>query len=109
MREITSTDIIKTGLINSCVNFDAKSFIPFLMSQNVQTGMPNKIRFYQFFKQMIDCSKEGSIGKLTPKMEMNNSKTKKYLNFYDETHKHPRLSIEIKETENTIYIDTLPF
>lgn len=109
MREISSTEIIKSELINSCVSFDAKSFIPFLMSQNVQTGMPNKTRFYQFFKQMINCSKQSSIGKLTPKMESNHNKTKKYLKFYDETHKYSRLSIEIKETENTIYIDTLPF
>ena len=73
MTETTSIEIIKSELIKSCVNYDTKSFIPFLLSKNVLTGMPNKIRFYRFFKQMVNCTKISSSGQLTVKVE--NEKT----------------------------------
>lgn len=84
MTETTSIEIIKSELIKSCVNYDTKSFIPFLLSKNVLTGMPNKMRFYRFFKQMVNCTKISSNGQLTVKVE--NEKTKNnsknyYLNF----------------------------
>ena len=112
MTETTSIEIIKSELIKSCVNYDTKSFILFLLSKNVLTGMPNKIRFYRFYKQMVNCTKISSNGQLTVKVE--NEKTKNnsknyYLNFYDRTHKHSRLSIEVREIEKNIYFDTLPF
>ena len=110
MRLDSSTEIIKFELIKCCISFDAKHFIPFLMSKNVTTGMPNKTKFYQFFKYMINCSKQSSFGKLTYKLEYKNDNLQEYyLNFYDEYHKYSRLSIKIVETEKTIFIDTLPF
>ena len=112
MTETTSIEIIKSELIKSCVNYDTKSFIPFLLSKNVLTGMPNKIRFYSFFKQMVNCLKQSSEGKLTFKIEHEKNNTNQrdyYLNFYDKIHKHSRLSIEIIETKESIYLDTLPF
>lgn len=74
--------------------------------------MPNKTRFYQFFKQMVDCTKQNSEGHLTFKIEHeknNNNQRIYYLNFYDKIHKYSRLSIEIKETKESIYLETLPF
>lgn len=112
MRKTLPIEKIKAELINSCLNYNAKSFIPFLLSENVLTGMPNKIRFYRFLKRMLICTKENSKGQLVARIENkneNNSRKKYYLNFYDKIHKHSRLTIEIKETKNSIYLDTLPF
>lgn len=103
---------VKSELISSCLNYNPKSFIPFLLSENVLTGMPNKIRFYSFLKQMLISTKKNSKGKLIAKIEKknkNNSQKKYYLNFYDKIHKNSRLTIEIVETKNSIYFDTLPF
>ena len=44
---------IKNELIKNCINYSPKYFIPYLLSENVKTGMPNKIRFYKFFKSML--------------------------------------------------------
>jgi hypothetical protein len=112
MNETNNIEKIKTELIISCVNYDTKSFIPFLMSKKVLTGMPNKTRFYSFLKYMINCTKQCSEGQLTFKIEhekRTNKRRNYYLNFYDKTHKHSRLSIEIIETKENIYLDTLPF
>ena len=112
MRATLSIEKIKSELINSCLNYDTKSFIPFLLAENVSTGMPNKMRFYRFFKQMVNCTKQSSQGQLTFKIEheKNNANQRDYyLNFYDKIHKHSRLSIEIRETKKYIYLDTLPF
>lgn len=112
MKTEVSIENIKSELIKSCVNYDAKSFIPYLMSNNVLTGMPNKTRFYSFFKYMVNCTKQCSEGQLTYKIEHEKIQTNQisyYLNFYDKIHKYSRLSIEIKETKDNIYLDTLPF
>lgn len=115
MKSVNSIENIKNELIKSCVNYDAKAFIPFLMSKNVLTGMPNKTRFYLFFKQMVNCTRKNSKGQLTFKIEHennnnnNNNQRIYYLNFYDKIHKYSRLSIEVRETKENIYLDTLPF
>tara|TARA_R110002073_G_scaffold334073_1_gene522789 strand:+ start:954 stop:1292 length:339 start_codon:yes stop_codon:yes gene_type:complete len=112
MKTEISIENIKSELIKSCVSYNAKSFIPFLMSNNVLTGMPNKTRFYSFFKYMVNCTKQCSEGQLTYKIEheeIQNNQISYYLNFYDKIHKYSRLSIEIKETKDNIYLDTLPF
>lgn len=112
MKSVNSIENIKNELIKSCVNYDAKAFIPFLMSKNVLTGMPNKTRFYRFFKQMVNCTRKNSKGQLTFKIEHeknNNNQRIYYLNFYDKIHKYSRLSIEVRETKENIYLDTLPF
>lgn len=112
MKSETPIENIKSELIKSCVNYYPKTFIPFLMSKNVLTGMPNKTRFYRFFKQMVNCTKQNSEGQLTFRIEhekIKNYQRNYYLNFYDKIHKYSRLSIEIRETKENIYLDTLPF
>lgn len=112
MNKTSNIEKIKTELINSCVNYNTKSFIPFLMSKNVLTGMPNKIRFYRFLKYMVSCTKQSSEGQLTFKIEhekITDNQRNYYLNFYDKAHKYSRLSIEVRETNETIYFNTLPF
>lgn len=103
---------IKTQLIESCINNKAKSFIPYLIRNEVITGMPNKIRFYIFFKRMVENAGKSSEGPLILKIEQPewiiDSKIAHY-NFYDAIHTYSRLTIEVKETKNYIYLNTLPF
>ena len=112
MRRTLPIEKVKAELINSCLNYNPKSFIPFLLSENVLTGMPNKLRFFRFLKRILICTKENSKGQLVAKVEnqkRNKSQKEYYLNFYDKVHKYSRITIEIKETKNNIYLDILPF
>ena len=82
------------------------------MSDNVLTEMPNKMRFYRFFKKMVNCSKQSSGGQLSTKFEKEKSNIYQRihnLNFYDKIHKYSRLSFEITESKESIHLDLLPF
>lgn len=103
---------IKAQFILSCINNDPKSFLPFLMSAEVETEAPNKKDFYQFFKGMLNHAHESSEGELLLKIEQPTLDTDKEVvnyNFYDNVHKHYRLSIVVKESNNLIFLDILPF
>ena len=103
---------IKAQLILSCINNDLESFLPFLMSAEVETEAPNKEDFYQFFKGMLNHAHESSEGELTLKIEQPTWNTDEEVlnyNFYDNTHKHPLLSIVIKENNNLICLGIMPF
>ena len=103
---------IKENLILACLNQNPKIFLPYLLSNNVKTTMPNKIRFYSFFKYMINCGKQKSIGNWALKIEkttlMNEQHIKAY-NFYDNKHKSARLKVLVIEENNEITIETIPF
>lgn len=105
-------EIIKNGLINCCLNDKAKEFIPYLLSKRVKTDMPNKIRFYCFFKYMVKCAKQSSIGRWTLRIEKTSwhggQNTLAY-NFYDEAHKYARLTLMVTEQNQQILIETMPF
>jgi hypothetical protein len=109
MKETSSIEKIKSELIKSCINYEPKSFIPFLLSEHVKTGMPNKMRFYNFFKQMLISTEKNSKGILKVKLKENGKNENYYLNFYDQIHENSRLTFEINENKENIYIDTLPF
>lgn len=103
---------IKDKLVHSCLNFDTKSFIPFLLSDKVKTHYDSKVKFYHPFKMFIKWCKESSLTELTLKIEHFEEKDNYIsynMNFYDETYEYPRILIEIKETKNSIYIHILPF
>jgi hypothetical protein len=110
--EQTSIEKIKTQLILTCINNDPESFLPFLMSSEVETDAPNKEDFYEYFKGMLNQAHDSSDGELQLKIEppiLNTEKEVISYNFYDNTHVYPRLLIEVKENNNQIYIDVLPF
>lgn len=103
---------IKLQLKKSCIDNNPKDFIPYLVSKKVKVNMPNKTRFYTFFKYMINCAKQNTIGKWTLKIEntsWNNGKETLAYNFYDEKHKYARLSLMITENKDEILIETMPF
>ncbi len=103
---------IKAQFILSCINNDPKSFLPFLISAEVETEAPNKKDFYQFFKGMLNHAHESSEGELLLKIEqqtLNTDKEAVYYNFYDNTHKYPLLSIVVKENNNLMYLGVMPF
>jgi hypothetical protein len=103
---------IKEALIASCVEYKPKDFIPFLLSKNVITEFPNKIRCYRFLKKLVNCAKINSVGPLRPKIEQKEwleDKDLYTINFYDSVHRYTRISIEWKESSGTIFINPMPF
>ncbi len=103
---------IKAQFILSCINNDPKSFLPFLMSAEVETEAPNKKDFYQFFKGMLNHAHESSEVELLLKIEQSTLDTDKQVlnyNFYDNTYKYPLLSIVVKENNNLICLGIMPF
>ena len=103
---------IKAQLILSCINDDPESFLPFLMSAEVETEASDKKDFYQFFKGMLNHAHESSEGELLLKIEQSTLDTDKQVlnyNFYDNTYKYPLLSIVVKENNNLICLGIMPF
>ena len=97
-------------LANSCITFSPESFIPYLMSDNVIVSMPTKVVFYSFFKRMVICTKNNSVGKLYLKIEkVPFEENQFYYNFYDDVHKFARLTIVITFLNEKIELDVLPF
>jgi hypothetical protein len=103
---------IKVELIYSCINNDPKTFLPFLMLAEVETEPTDKNGFYQFFKGILNHAHESSVGKVILKIEQPTWEIDKealHYNLYDNIHKHPLLSIVVKEYNNLIYLGVMPF
>lgn len=104
-------EILK-GLIKSCLLMDSKIFFPFLKSESLQTGMPNKMIFYRHYKFMIECLKCNSSKNLHYKWgrrDWLDDISYLTLEIFDDIHLHPRLNIIIDKIEDKLYIETLPF
>lgn len=103
---------IKEALIASCLENNPRDFIPFLLSQNVTTEFPNKMRCYRYFKMLLSCAQTNSVGPLSLKIEQYEwleDKNLFNLNFYDNIHKYSRISIQWKEYSNSVFINPMPF
>lgn len=103
---------IKDELISSCINNTPESFLSFLMSADVQTEAPNKMDFYHFFKGMLNEAHNRAKGKLTLKIEESTDDIDEVVldySFYDNIHKHSLLLIKVKENNNQILLDVMPF
>jgi hypothetical protein len=110
--EQSSKEIILKKLIESCLTFDAKLFKPYLQSEIVITDATDKKKFYGFFEKMLITAKSNSVEPMNFKIEMpdwEDEENTKHYNLYDSVHKHSRLSLRVKESENSIYIETMPF
>ncbi len=102
---------IKQNLIQSCIEFKAINFLPYLLSPSVTVDFPNKIRFYGFLKTILNCACQDSQGMLELRIEREPGDKENVLsyNFYDETHKYPRINLKVKEGNNRLHLDILPF
>lgn len=112
MSEHISIEKIKDNLIQSCLKFDSKLFLPFLISDKVKTHYSNKIKFYCTFKSFLKTTKEDSIGHLSYKIrnfEKVNDVKNYDLDFYDEVYEYPRIYFTVKESRDYIELNVLPF
>ena len=101
---------ILTGIIESCLTINPSIFIPYLMDKMVLTNMPNKTRFYSFYKHMINCLNCNSNKILHYKWErINWGGNKLSLVIYDSIHKYPRLTFVIEKINGKLHIETLHF
>ena len=90
---------------------DPKIFLPYLSNKHVVTGMPNKLRFYLFYKYMVECSNCNLNNILTykwKKIKWKNN-TSLSLQIFDEFSKFPKITIIIKKVANKLFLETLPF
>ena len=111
-KAVNEIEEIKKSLIQSCISFNAFQFLPYLLSPSVETGFPNKIRFYDYLKYLLEAAKEETEGALKLKIELGGGVEDPDLlsyNFYDEVHKFPRINLQVKEKKDRIYIDLKPF
>lgn len=97
-------------LVQSTLRFDATTFIPFLFSDNVVVLMPNKVRFYSFYKYMLRSTKTCSVGPIHLKIEKSGfDEDAIFYNFYDDIHQYARLRIEVKYIQHKLQLEVYPF
>lgn len=107
-----SIEEIKQQLIICCLDFNAKKFLPYLLATNVSVQFPNKIRFYKCLKETLRCAETRTIGPLKLKIEKEPwEKDEKLIafNFYDLVHQHSRINLKVKEEDESLILDILPF
>ncbi len=105
-------DEFLTALKTACINGDPRIIIPYILSDKILTCMPNKTRFYKFFKYRLNDAKQNSIGNWTLKIEKTefiDSDDSMAYKFYDERHKYARLCIIVSKCNDQIRLLTMPF
>lgn len=102
---------IKQNLIQSCIEFNAFHFLPYLLSPTVTVDYPNKIRFYGFLKSILNNAGNDSQGTLELRIEREHWDPENVLsyNFYDKGHTYSRINLKVKEENNCLFIDLVPF
>jgi hypothetical protein len=83
-----------------------------LQSEIVTTDALDKEKFYAFYEKMLITAKSNSVEPMSFKIEMpdwEEEENMKHYNLYDSVHKHSRLSLKVRESENSLYIETMPF
>lgn len=99
-------------LIKSCLEIKPQIFLAELKKRKtIITNMPNKLRFYTFFKYMINSLNYNSNKDLHYKWKRIQwmSEQKISLQIFDTYHKHSRLNFIIQIINDKIFIQTLPF
>jgi hypothetical protein len=106
-----SIENIKEALVKACTYSQPSYFKPFLSSDKVTTELSDKESFYQFFRYILSASKKMSEGELYLKIKCPSLKNKnlQHYEFYDKVHIYSRMTIIVKEYNETIHLDILPF
>lgn len=107
------SSLTKSILVKSCMICDPSLFIKSLMRPNVKVSFINKVRFYKYFKFIIEDAKQNkSDEELTLKIEdpyeINFQGGKNYC-FYDSNKRAPLIIVEAKESNGILYVDIHPF
>lgn len=102
---------VRKKLIEACISYNPKAFLPYLLDPIVKVDFPNKIRFYSFFSTMLTEAMKESIGALEVRIEESYGQGKDMvaLDFYDQVHKYPRINLLIREERRSFLIDIWPF
>ena len=111
MKKNTFTkDEILDILIESVMTFNSSLLKACLWSENLEFSGLNTMRFYRYYKGMVICKKASSIGELYLKIEKYDySPDALFYIFHDNYHKYSRLSIEVKNKGEKVYINVMPF
>ena len=111
MENPVSIEKIKKALIKACIKSRPSYFKLFLSSEKVTTEWPDKESFYKFFKYILSASRKMSVGELHLKIKLPDAENKdvQHYEFYDLVHLHPRLTIIVEESNESIHLDILPF
>ncbi len=106
-----SIENIIEALIKACIKSRPSYFKPYLFSEKVTTEWPDKDSFYKFFKYILSVSRKMSEGELHLEIKLPDAKNinVKHFEFYDALHVHPRLTIVVDESNDSIHLDILPF
>ena len=97
-------------LIESVMTFNPSLFKQCLWSEHLEIISANKMMFYWYFKGMVNCAKSNSIGDLYLKLEKYDyNPNAQFYNFYDNHHTFDRLSIEVEDKGEKVYINVMPF
>lgn len=101
-----------TLLEESVVNGSPKLILKSLFLKNILTDMPNKVRFYSFYKKSINCLHSNAKGGIYVRISIKfNSPFMKeeYLDFYDTYFINPRLTMIVQEKNKELTVNILPF
>jgi hypothetical protein len=103
--------IIKRSLILAILLNKPEIFKYYLLSHNIETTFPDTLRFYKFFKGMLKDAYATSKGKLHLRIENPKWDNEGYTHFcfYDNYHLHNRINVRIKEINEKLHFDMLPF
>ncbi|MAB47597.1 MAG: hypothetical protein CMC05_03100 [Flavobacteriaceae bacterium] len=110
-RNRNNINIVIKSLTVAVLQNKPKIFLYHLLANNIETTFPNKLNFYKFFTRMLKCAYKTSKGKLHLKIENPEWEDEGYEHycFYDNYHKHSRLNIKIKESNNKLIFNLTPF
>ena len=92
------------------MTFNPSLFKQCLWSETLEFSAINKMMYYRYYKRMVNCTKLSSMGELYLKIEKYDYiPDALFYNFYDNYHTFSRLSIEVEDKGDKIYIDVMPF
>lgn len=97
---------------DSVLKASPKLILEGLFSRDILTDMPNKVRFYSFYKKSINCLHSNAKGTIYLKRSIKRgiqNKKEQYLEFYDTCFLNPRFTMIIQEENKKLTVSTLPF
>lgn len=103
--------VITKSLVLAVILNKPYIFKYYLLSNKIETTFPNKLSFYKFFKSLLKDAYATSKGKLHLRIENPQWEEEGYTHycFYDNRHLHSRIYVKIKESNQKLYFDMLPF